>query len=293
MKKIILALVVFGFALSGCSSTTNSSDTLTYSTEKGDISYSASPVIYTDYYVGELLYLDANVVGADMTYPAESWSTVAQERGVENISGDMEAIAALTPDLIITIHEDYYDQYSAIAPTIYIPYGTYDPEELVVELGKIVGAEDKANQWVEEFNASIDSIKELINYPDAAISIVDNWGDATYMYGENYGRGGYILYNKLGLHGNDLAESEYIRLPESYLTVDAESIVNYVGDVMFIADSGESVKNIEALPTYDTLEPVQNDKVVLLDNDIFLYNDPYSLDNQVEALKGIYESEEL
>lgn len=293
MKKIIFIITTVLILLTGCSSDTASTGTLTYTTDNGNITYPENPVIYSDYYVGELLYLDANLVGADMTYPAESWSTVATERGVENISGDMEAIAGLAPDLIITIHEDFYEQYSVIAPTIYIPYGTYNPEDLVVELGKIIGAEDKANEWVSEFNDNIESLKAEIDNPEATISIVDNWGDATYMYGANYGRGGYILYTKLGLKGNDLAESEYIRKADSYLTVDAESIVNYVGDIMFIADGDGSVENIESLPTYSTLKPVEDGNVILLDKNTFLYDDPYSLNAQVEALKEVYESKDL
>lgn len=297
MKRLLSILFVFGLVLSGCASsdetTTTSGDTLSYETENGTIEYSANPTIYADYYVGELLYLGADVVGADMTYPAETWSSVAEDKGVENISGDMEAIATLTPDLIITINQDYYEQYSSIAPTIVIPYGTYGPEEIVVELGKIIGNEDAANQWVDEFNTNIDTLKSEVDNPDLTVGIIDNWGGATYMYGANYGRGGYILYDKLGLKGSAMAEEEYVRKADSYLTVDAEGLANYAGDVLFIAANDEGTQEIKNLPTYNDLDAVKNNRVFELDYDTFLYNDPYSLNAQVDSLMEIYGTDKL
>lgn len=296
MKKLLSILFIFGIVLSGCSSSeeaTSSSDMMSYETENGPIEYNANPTIYADYYVGQLLYLGGDVIGADMTYPAEPWTSVAEEKGVQNISGDMEAVAALAPQLIITMNADFYEQYSSIAPTILIPYGTYDQEQIVVEIGKILGKEDEANAWVEEFNSNIETLKAEIDKPDQTIGIVDSWGGAMYMYGANFGRGGYILYDKLGLQGTEDAENEYVREANSYLTVDAESLTKYAGDVLFIAASDEGVEEVKSLPTYDDLTAVQNDQVIVLDYDTFLYDDPYSLNAQIDSLMEIYGSEDL
>lgn len=296
MKRLLSILFVFGLVLAGCSTETDQTSNqqmMSYETEKGTVEYPENPTIYADYYVGQLLYLGGNVIGADMTYPAETWTSVANERGVVNISGDMEAVAALAPELIITMNADFYDQYSSIAPTILIPYGTYDQEQIVLELGKVLGADELANTWVSEFNQKVDSLKAEIDDPSKTIGIVDSWGGAMYMYGANFGRGGYLLYDKLGLFGTAAAEAEYVRDPNSYLTVDAESLTNYAGDVLFICASAEGVAEIEALPTYQDLEAVQNDQVIVLDYDTFLYDDPYSLDAQIESLTEIYGSENL
>lgn len=296
MKRLLTILFVFGLVLSGCSAadtTADSSEMMSYQTDMGLIEYPANPTIYADYYVGQLLYLGGDVIGADMTYPAETWTSVAEDRGVVNISGDMEAVAALAPQLIVTMNADFYDQYSSIAPTILIPYGTYDQEQIVVELGKVLGAEEQANTWVEEFNANIEKLKAEIDEPSKTIGIVDSWGGSMYMYGANFGRGGYILYDKLGLQGTPDAEAEYVRDPNSYLTVDAESLTNYAGDVLFICAPAEGVAEIEALPTYNDLDAVQNDQVIVLDYDTFLYDDPYSLNAQIDSLMEIYGSEDL
>ncbi len=296
MKKLLSIIAVFTLALAGCAGTSDESTSgsmMSYDTEMGTIEYVENPTIYADYYVGQLLYLGGDVIGADMTYPAETWTSVAEEKGVQNISGDMEAVAALAPDLIVTMNADFYEQYSAIAPTILIPYGTYNQEDIVVELGKVLGAEDAANTWVEEFNAGIETLKAEIDDPSKTIGIVDSWGGAMYMYGANFGRGGYVLYDKLGLQGTEAAESEYVREANSYLTVDAESLINYAGDVLFICAPAEGVEEIKALPTYEDLDATQNDQVIVLDYDTFLYDDPYSLNAQIEALEEIYGSEEL
>ncbi|WOO87871.1 ABC transporter substrate-binding protein [Mollicutes bacterium LVI A0039] len=291
MKRLLSILFIFGLVLSGCSSDTSSSDgaTMSYETSKGIIEYPENPTIYADYYVGQLLYLGADVIGADMTWPAEPWTSVAEDKGVQNISGDMEAIAALAPELIVTMNEEFYDQYSAIAPTILIPYGTFDQEQIVIELGIALGKEDEANKWVEDFNQSIETLKTEIDSPEQTIGIIDSWGDAMYMYGANFGRGGYILYNKLGLKGTEQAEAEYVREANSYLTVDGESLTNYAGDILFICAPDEGVEAIKSLPTYDDLGA----EVIVVDYDTFLYDDPYSLNAQVEALTEIYGSEEL
>ncbi len=296
MKKLLSIIAAFTLVLAGCSGASNESTTgsmMSYETDMGTIEYVENPTIYADYYVGQLLYLGGDVIGADMTYPAETWTSVAEDKGVTNISGDMEAVAALAPELIVTMNTDFYEQYSAIAPTILIPYGTYNQEDIVIELGKVLGAEDTANTWVEEFNSGIETLKESIDDPSKTIGIVDSWGGAMYMYGANFGRGGYILYDKLGLQGTEAAESEYVREANSYLTVDAESLTNYAGDVLFICAPEEGVEEIKALPTYEDLEATQNDQVIVLDYDTFLYDDPYSLNAQIEALEEIYGSEEL
>lgn len=294
MKKILSILMLFGLVLTGCSqtdSTTTDETMMSYETANGVVEYPANPTIYADYYVGQLLYLQGNVIGADMTYPAQPWSSVAEEKGVQNISGDMEAVAAIAPQLIITMNADFYEQYSSIAPTILIPYGTYNQEEIVVELGKVLGAEEAANEWVTEFNASVEQLKAIIPNPEQTTGIVDSWGGAMYMYGANFGRGGYILYDKLGLKGTPAAEAEYIRADNSYLAIDGEGLTNYAGDVLFICAPEEGVKEIQNLPTYKTLDAVQNDQVVVLDYDTFLYDDPYSLNAQIESLTEIYGSQ--
>lgn len=298
MKKILSTLLIFGLVLSGCSSTgseESSSDMMSYETPTmGTVEYKANPKVYADYDIGEWLYVDADLVGADMTWPAESWTSVAEERGVPNVSEDMEAIAALQPDLIYTIHEDFVDQYSAIAPTIYIPYGTFGPEELVVEFGKIIGNEDKANQYVEDFNSGVEELAKLIDKPDLTVSIVDAWSGTPTMYGANFGRGGYILYNKLGLKGTEAAETDYIHEESSYAEVDAETMIQYTGDVLFIIDNGAgSAETVEELATYNELPAVKEGNVFVIDSDIFEYSDPYSMMNQLDALKEIYASEDL
>ncbi|MFV0380005.1 MAG: ABC transporter substrate-binding protein [Anaerorhabdus sp.] len=308
MKKLFIVFLGAMLLMVGCSSKKDeggASDTpdtastaMVYESVKGEIKYNSDATIYADYYQGQLLYLEANVVGLDMSWPADSWTSVAEERGVANIlGGEMEQVAALQPELIITMNEEYYEQYAAIAPTIYIPYGSFNQEDMVVEIGKILDKEKEATTWVEEFNAGIEEIKTLLDHEEYTYGLADSWGDGVYMYGANYGRGGYILYTKLGLKGTESAEAEYLRKAESYLTIDAESLINYAGDVLFVLDNDSAVPSsteiFESMPTWNSLTAVKNGLVYFLDDDMFMYDDPYSLNDQIEYFKEIFSNEEI
>lgn len=291
MKKLIIILLIPFIFLTGCQKEETKEDTtgeMSYESTTGKVEYKKNPKIYADYYIGQLLYLNADVVGADMTYPAKTWIDVAKERRVENISENPEKVAALKPDLIITINQDKLDQYEAIAPTIYISYDDYNPEEIMVELGKILGKEKEANDWVKEFNNSVDKLKIKIDKKinkDNTIGIVDAWGDGIYMYGANYGRGGYLIYNKLGLKGTEDAEKDYIRKKGSHLTIDAEGLPKYAGDITIIMSNAKDT--ITKLPTYKSLNSVKNNKVLVLDYNTFWYDDVYSLNEQIKVLNEV------
>jgi iron complex transport system substrate-binding protein len=243
--------------------------------------------IVADYYVGELLKLEANLVGADLTYQSSAW-----ELGdLTDVGQSMEAVLALEPDLIITINEDKVAQYSGIAPTVLIPYGTYNPEELVLALGDITGTADIAEQWIAGFNARIEELAALVPDTTETYTIIDVWGGNAYLYGEHFGRGGYILYNKLGLKGTPAAEQDYIRKPDSYSTLTVEALPEYAGDVVLLM-SNEDPRSASSFFTenvvWENLPAVRGDSVLYLNSEDFWFIDPFSLDLQVEILMGIF-----
>ncbi len=90
------------------------------------------------------------------------WAEVADERGVEIVYGnlelDLDAVDAFGPDLIIGSANggdsvlEAYDQLSDIAPTVLLDYGTVTWQELTVELGDILGLEDRATAVIAEYD---------------------------------------------------------------------------------------------------------------------------------------------
>ncbi len=302
MKKFKLILIVVCLMiLASCANSSGSDDNktnentkmVTYTSKSGDVLIPENPQkIVADYYVGELLKLNANVVGANLTYKSSAWSDKIAD--IKDIGDSIESVYALEPDLIITMNEGLVEQYSEIAPTICIPYGTYNPEELILELSKITNTKDIANEWIEDFNNSILELKDLVKI-DETYSIVDTVGQDWYLYGENYGRGGYILYNKLGLNGTEKGETDYIHNKESYLLLSIEAMPEYIDDNLFImnedgTDSGsiDTFKRYSENDVFKSLGAYKNNNISYFKSEDFWYTDPYSLDLQVSILKEYF-----
>lgn len=244
--------------------------------------------VVADYYVGEILMVGAELVGADLTYKSSAWADKLED--VTDIGQSFEAIAGLNPDVIITINQDRVEKYESIAETILIPYGTYNPEELILHLGEILGQTDRAETWIKQFNKNIEELAGLIKDRNETYTIIDIWGGNAYLYGEHYGRGGYIIYNKLGLKGSETGEKDYIRKPDSYANVSIESLPAYVGDralVMSTGDPKEEGTFFMDNVVWKGLEAVKSNKVTYLNSEDFWFIDPYSLDLQVELLKEV------
>lgn len=290
MKRIIIATLLISLFLIGCEvSNAKDNEVKVYNSESGDIEIPSNPkAIVADYYVGELIKLDANLVGADLTYSSSLWGNTLE--GITDVGQSMEAVAALEPDLIITINESFVDQYKEIAPTVYIPYGKYNPEELMLELSKITNTKEVAKEWIEEFNASIEELQTLVK-PDETWTILELNGEDGYFYGEHFGRSGYILYDKLGLSSTQRAEQDYVRKDDSYINATVEVLPDYIGDNLILVTFGEeqySRHHFLNNDVWNSLEAVANNSVYYVNPDDFWYIDPFSLDVQVEILMEIF-----
>ncbi|MBN2617674.1 MAG: ABC transporter substrate-binding protein [Spirochaetales bacterium] len=277
MKRKIFTTLLLSILLLSC----------TKNVEKNSVITEPQRIV-ADYYIGELLMLNAKLVGADLTYKSSAWEHKVVD--IVDVGQSMEKIMSLNPDLIITINQDRVEQYRAIAPTVIIPYGTYNPEELIVELSKITSTEDIAQQWIDKFNSEINELDKLIRSKTETYTIIDIWGGNAYLYGEHFGRGGYIIYNKLKLKGTADGEKDYIRKPDSYLTVNIESLEKYSGNrllVMSTEDPKVSGSFIMDNVIWKNLEAVKNNHIFYLKSEDFWFTDPFSLDLQIELLKEV------
>lgn len=81
-------------------------------------------------------------------------------------SPDLEAIAALEPDLIVSAtvrHDALYDELSAIAPTVFVETTGPIWKENVTKLGEALGAEDKATEVLGAYEKRAAAIGKAIN----------------------------------------------------------------------------------------------------------------------------------
>ncbi|KAJ8911248.1 hypothetical protein NQ315_004441 [Exocentrus adspersus] len=232
--------------------------------------------IVADYYVGELLYLGAPLVGADLTWPSNSWTHLVAE--LTDVGQSMELVSSLEPDLIITMNEAYLEQYETIAPTVFIPWDAYDPEELMIVLGEVVNNQDVARQWLKGFEARLEELAAVMPDPSLfTITIVDVFGTDLYLYGP------------------DVAEKAFIRDANSWLMLTPEMMPDYIGDyLLFLNDSGQADSNLDVTDPYknnviwDSLPAVVNGRVFYFRSADFMHEDPFSLDLQINTLLEIF-----
>ena len=79
---------------------------------------------------------------------------------------DLEAVAALEPDLIVSAtvrHEALYDELSKIAPTVFVKTTGPQWRENVTFLGEVLGEEDKATEELAEYREHAKEVGDAVN----------------------------------------------------------------------------------------------------------------------------------
>lgn len=283
MKKrglvLILALMLF---LTGC--TNNDSGSYSYPSD-GNFGLTTiknkNPRVVSDYYLGELLKLNVKVIGANM----EHASKLIDTKGIADIGDSFKKVAALKPDLIVTIYKDKYNKYKNIAPTLYIDYGKRNPEEQMRQFGDIFHKQDEAKAWIDQFNEKVNTLKTNLPDKNQTYTILKLWDRQIWLYGDNWGHGGYIIYNKLGLKAPEQVEREVLGERESYLNIDLENLPKYSGSNILAIDVKAQpltqTKIFKSLPAY------KNNRIYYVNSQDFMNSDPYSLDDQLNRLSSI------
>lgn len=292
---IILATILLINSKQSVNVEQNSNKTREYQSSEGIVNIPVNPNrIYTDYYVGEVLALEnenKTLVGADLTYSSPAWSDKIDN--VVDTRQSIEMVASLKPDLIITIHKDLYEQYSSIAPTVYLEYGINNPIDTFKNIADIINEKDKAEDIINIFLSDIEKTKKEIDQPELTYSILELWDNQIYVYGNNYGRSGYIIYDLLNLSGTQTAEKTIIGVKESYKLISLESLNKYVGDVIILTDPQDNpyYEEIKKSPLWTELDAVKNNNVYIVDSDLFYFTDILSLEKQLEELDEIFKTE--
>lgn len=299
MKKIIIAIVAVAVVMGGfffaSNQTTKTGDTFTYESVNGPVEVPTDPQrVVTDYYVGNLLAIGVPVVGADLTYTSPAWTDEMLE-GITDIGQSTEIVASLEPDLIITFNADAYETYSTIAPTVYIPYGMYNEEEIVLELGKITNHEEEAEAVIDEFHALVAEAEALIDNPELTYSIIEWFNNEPYAYGNKFGRFGYVIYDVLDLKGTTAAEETILVDENSYVVLTLENLADYVGDVLIMSTPGaEPISNeITESEVFKSTSAYQNDRIYYVDSTLFYHTDMISIKAQFEVMMDIFADDKL
>ncbi|QWB99462.1 ABC transporter substrate-binding protein [Mycoplasmatota bacterium] len=296
MKKLLTFLLAFIAVISVSACQLDSDDTVeyvTYESEEGPINVPKDPqriVVLSTYNTGHVIAAGGHLVGAT------SWDFLNQRyssylEGVKEVSEDnIEGILALNPDLIIgQPGMANLDQLKEIAPTVLYTYGELTYLEQYVEIAKLLGTEEQALEWVDDFKsrakASGDLFKETYG-EDTSISVIEVYGKQLYVYGANWGRGTEILYQEM-----ELAMPSPVRddaLEAGFYAISTEVLPDYMGDFVVLSKHLEADTSFEETLTYQQTDAYQNDRILTVDGTSFSYNDPITLDWQLQVFDDFF-----
>ncbi|MEV0170390.1 iron-siderophore ABC transporter substrate-binding protein [Streptomyces sp. NPDC050803] len=178
-------------------------------------------------------------------------------------SPNLEAIAALKPDLIVSAtvrHDDLYDQLSEIAPTVFVETTGPTWKDNITLLAKALGEESKAEQKLTAYETRAKKVGDAINAKegDPTVSVVRFLDGPTRIYLPKSFSG--IVLEDMGL-----ARPKSQQDPEQFvLEISEEQIEQAGADVIFYtAFSGgeEREKKFLANPLWKRLDAVKSGDV--------------------------------
>lgn len=266
------------------------STTKTIATVNGEIEIPIKPQrIVAEEYLGSLIALDVIPVGApELTinnYYFEDELLGVSDTGVYG-SPSAESILALNPDLIITGNGESYEILSKIAPTIVIPYGDLkNAHEELTFFGQLLGKEKEAEVWLNNYDQQIADAKAKVDAAigkDASFSIMEDIDKSTYVYGDNFGRGGQPVYQALGRKPPSVIADEIME--KQWAELSAEMLESYAGDYIIMTSNSRTVADFEADPVWGSLPAVKNGHLYVWPEERSWYYDPIAVLAQTEEL---------
>lgn len=299
MKKLMTALVALlaTLVLVACN---NSKDTkkeavssmpkISGFTYYGKVPKNPKKVVNFAYsYTGYLLELGVDVSSYSLDNEKNSPAFGDKLKNAKKLtSEDTEAIAAQKPDLIIAFSTDKnIKQLKKIAPVLVIEYGKRDYLQMLTDLGKVFDKEDKAKTWLANWKKKTAQAKqELKDYlpENATFTVMDFYDKDIYLYGKNWGRGGELIYDALGYSAPKKVQDDVFKT--GYSGVSQEVLGDYMGDYALLNVSKATKNSAASLKESDVwknIPTVQNKHVLEVDEELFYFSDPMSLDKQLPA----------
>ncbi|PYI53996.1 iron-hydroxamate ABC transporter substrate-binding protein [Paenibacillus flagellatus] len=283
---------------SGQGASGDANETITYRAANGEVQIPKHPkrvVELANSYVGHLLTLGIKPVGVKQQ-AADNPYFKGKLDGVDNL-GDgqsIEKILQLQPDLIIVlsiVEPAVLEKLSKIAPTVAIEYGKLPVREQLLEFGRMTGNEDKAKAWIERWDRKIADYRPKVKAAvgDGTVSILQPYAKGIYAFGHSFARGGEIVYGEFQLKAPPIIQKEAIDSGKGYASLSLEQLPDYAGDYVFTSPWTGDTADPEVTygsAVWKNLPAVKNGRVFTIDRQGSLFNDPVSLEEQLEFIVG-------
>lgn len=309
MKKVLayFSLFVTLVFLAACSTSSQTSTDVELSsmpkiegiTYYGDVPKTPKKVINFAYsYTGYLLQLGIDVSGYSLDLEKNSPAFGDQLKdAIQLTTADTEAIAAQKPDLILVFAgDDNLETLKEIAPVIEITYGKSDYLQMLTDIGQIFGKEKEAQAWLDQWDEKVATAKsELSGLIDekTTFTVMDFFDKNIYLYGDNFGRGGELVYKSLGFAAPAKVQEDIIS-KDGWFGVSQEALPDYIGDYALVNvndTTKEAAASLKESDIWKNLPAVQAGHVIEVDYNLFYFSDPMSLDQQIGAfVKAIKEA---
>ncbi|GKV68165.1 ABC transporter substrate-binding protein [Sporosarcina sp. NCCP-2716] len=302
MKKTVLVLTLALIVmLSACSSKndskkedagpkeTQNADTITYESENGPVEVPAQPkrVVVLSTYAGHVMALGTPIVGVDSWSKGNPRFSEKLKDAEEVTDADLEKIIELEPDLIIGLSTtNNVDRLKEIAPVVTYTYGKLDYLTQAVEIGKLLNKEEEAQKWVDGFKERAKEAGEQIKAKigeGKTVSVIENFDKQLYVYGDNWGRGTEILYQEMKLPMPEKVKESALK--DGYFALSSEVLPDYMGDYVILSRNSAADNSFMETETFKNTPAAKNGHVYEAEASEFFFNDPLSLDYQLEFFK--------
>lgn len=266
------------------------SATITYQSENGPIEVPAKAeriVVLSTFTSGSVMALNGPIVGID------EWSTNNPKyqdyiKDAVVVSDEsLEKIIELNPDLIIVPSSSKnIEKLKKIAPTVSYTYGKVDYLTKFLEIGKLLNKEEEAQAWIDDFKTRASEAGKEIKAKigeDATISVIEAFEKQLYVYGDNWGRGTEIIYQEMELNMPEKVKE--MAMKDGYYAISPEVLPEFAGDYVIFSKDSEADNAFQETETYKNIPAVKNNRVFEVEAKVNYYNDPISLDFQLEFIK--------
>ena len=304
MKKFLsfATLTVTIFLLVACGSSSKSEN----SASADKVELSSKPKIDGFHYYGDIPKNPKRIASLSSTYTGyllqlgfypvtvtsyDAKNPVLKEK-VKNakvlMPEDLESIAKQKPDLIVVDASDKnIDELKKIAPTIAIDYGKNDYLEILNRFGQIFGKEKEADQWIADWKSKTADIgkqlKEKLGQ-NVTFTVVGLYEKEVYLFGNNWGRGGEVIYKSLGFDAPQKVKDEVF--PSGYLQVSQETVSEYIGDyVLVAAEDDKTGSSLYESDVWKSIPAVQHNHILKVDANAFYFNDPLTLEYELKTIQ--------
>lgn len=206
---------------------------------------------------------------------------------------DLEAIAALRPDLILTNstrHDDLYESLSAIAPTVYGPQVGLVWRYNLALYAQALGREQEAATLVADYEERVRALNQALPSPRPTVSVIRVLADNVRYYQRSNFIG--LLLTDLGFPRPEAQNvDDFALLNQSIETLRDSGDA----DVIFVSMVGgaENAYGQELLesPLFQSLGGVQSERYMVVDDSIWIaglgYAASHAVLDDIEAMFGL------